>query len=294
MYRATGKYDPQVIIGSDEIPDQFLFFELNKDVVTEENIDLKSPHRHSYQEIIWVRQGSAEQLLDGEIVTYPSHTLLIVPKGRIHRFVPSRDCLGCVIRFKDEFLLNQSHLLFSQFSGHTALHLSDEQPAGIEAYFSLMSSECKRADPYHLQALRYLLAAFIAKLEELRLQYSRVVPQDFTLTLCIWNRFNTLIEQKFKSEHAVSFYASELGLSPRRLGDVVKLYTGEYTSDVIDGRLIVEAKRLLLFSNLTIKEIAFELGFEEHSYFTKVFKKLTGKTPSDFKPISSSAQNYQL
>jgi AraC family transcriptional regulator, transcriptional activator of pobA len=289
MYRATNKSAPHMVLNFEEMPDQFLFFELDKELVTELNLNVKSPHRHSYQEIIWVRQGYAEHLLDGDIIKYPSHTLLVVPKGRVHRFVPSPDCLGCAIRFKEEFLPNQSHLLFSQFTGHTALHLNTEQSAIIEAYFSLISSECKLADPYHLQALRYLLGAFIAKLEELRLLHSEMVPHDFTRTLCIWNSLNTLIEQKFKSEHAVSFYASELGLSPRKLGDVVKLYTGKYVSDVIDDRLITEAKRLLLFSNFTIKEIAFELGFEEHSYFTKVFKKLTGKTPSDFKPIFTSA-----
>ncbi len=277
--------------GSDfeAIPAQFLFFELDKEAVAHLSHNTKPPHRHSYQEIIWVRQGSAEHLLDGDIVEFPAQTLLIIPKGRIHRFVPAPDLLGCVIRFREEFLPDPSHLLFSQFTGHTALQLTQEQAAGIEAYFSLLRCEFKHADPYHLPALRHLLAAFIAKLEELRLLHSRMMPQDFTRTLGIWNRFNTLIEQKFKTEHAVSFYAAELGLSPRKLGDVVKLYTGKYVSEVIDERLIAEAKRRILFSNLTIKEIAFELGFEEHSYFSKVFKKFTGKTPSDFKPNNTPA-----
>lgn len=272
-----------MVLDFEEMPDQFLFFDLDKELATELNLNVKSPHRHSYHEIIWVRQGTAEHLLDGDIIEHPAKTLLVIPKSRVHRLVPSPDCLGCTIRFKEEFLPKESHLLFSPFAGHTALHLNAEQSAGIETYFSLISSECKSADPYQLQTLRYLLAAFIVKLEELRLLHSEIVPHDFTRTLGIWNSLNTLIEQKFKSEHAVSFYASQLGISPRKLGDVVKLYTGKYVSDVIDDRLIAEAKRLLLFSNFTIKEIAFELGFEEHSYFTKVFKKLTGKTPSDFK-----------
>lgn len=288
MYRAINNSDPDTILNFEEMPDQFLFFELDKDFVSELSVSDTPPHRHSYQEIIWVRQGKAEHLLDGDIIEYPAQTLLVVPKGRVHRFTPSPDCLGCAIRIKEEFLPNQSHLLFSQFSGHTALHLNAEQSASIETYFSLLSSECKLADPYNLQALRFLLGAFIAKLEELRLICSNMVPHDFTRTLCIWSRLNLLIEQKFKTEHAVSFYAAELGLSPRKLGDVVKLYTGKYVSEFIDDRLIAEAKRLLLFSNLTVKEIAFDLGFEEHSYFTKVFRKLTGKTPSDFKQITIS------
>lgn len=273
----------------DEIPDQFLFIELNEQLVRGINRNTTPPHRHSYQEIIWVRQGSAEHLLDGDVIVYPAQTLLVVPKGRIHRFVPTPDCLGCAIRFKEEFLENHSHLLFSQLSGHTALHLNNEQAADIETYLSLIASECRLADPFHLHALRHLFAAFVAKAEELRLLDAKIIPHDFTSNLCIWNRFNDLIEQKYKTEHAVGYYASELGLSPRKLGEIVKLYTGKYVSDVIDDRLIAEAKRLILFSNLTIKEIAFELGFEEHSYFTKVFKKLAGKTPSEFKPHHPAA-----
>lgn len=289
MYRTSSNNTSLVAVDFDEMPDQFLFFELDQELATELNRTVKPPHRHSYQEIIWVRQGAAEHLLDGDAITYPAQTLLIVPKGRIHRLVPSLDCRGCAIRFREEFLPNPSNLLFSQFTGHTVLHPNDVQAADMENYFSLLAAECRHADPYHLQALRHLLAAFIAKLEELRLLDARMVPHDFTRTLCIWNRLNTLIEQKFKTEHAVSFYAAELGLSPRKLGDIVKLYTGKYISDVIDDRLIAEAKRLILFSDLTIKEIAFELGFEEHSYFTKVFKKLTGKTPSGFKLSTHSA-----
>lgn len=289
MYRITNKSDSNYNPDFEEMTDQFLFFNLDKEFVAELNLNAKLPHRHSYQEIIWVRQGSAEHLLDGDIIEYPSQTLLVVQKGRIHCFNPSPDCLGCAIRFKEEFLPNQSHLLFSQFGDHTTLHLNSEQSAKIETYFSLLSTECKLADPYHLQALRFLLGAFIAKLEEMRLISSEMVPHDFTRTLGLWSRLNTLIEQKFKTEHAVSFYAENLGVSPRKLGDVVKLYTGKYVSDVIDDRLIAEAKRLLLFSNLTVKEIAFDLGFEEHSYFTKVFRKLTGNTPSEFKQNTSPA-----
>ncbi|RII26489.1 MAG: hypothetical protein CXR30_16560 [Geobacter sp.] len=289
MFRANAKSIQQAASNFAEIPDQFLFFELDQNLASDLSLSTQLPHRHSYQEIIWLRQGSAEHLLDGDIIQYPSQTLLIVPKGRIHRFTPTPDCLGSVIRFKEEFLPNQSHLLFSQFTGHTALPLNDDQAVVVETYLSLIAAESKVVDHYHLQALRYLLAAFIAKLEEVRLLHSNMVPHDFTRTLCIWNSLNTLIEQKFKTEHSVRFYANQLGLSPRKLGDVVKLYTGKYVSDIIDDRLIAEAKRLILFSDLTIKEIAFELGFEEHSYFTKVFKKLTGKTPSEFKPIITTA-----
>lgn len=283
---------PQGVRYDEEIPDQFLFFELNKEYVTYLNENIKPPHRHPYQEVIWIRQASAAHLLDGEVVEFPAQTLLIIPKGRVHRLVPSLDCLGCVIRFKEEFLPNPSHLLFTQLTGQTALQLTQQEAGIFETYLSLLRYEYEHTNTYHLHTLRNLLAAFVAKLEELRHLHAMMAPKDAMKTLSIWNHFNIIMEQKFKTEHTVTFYASELGLSPRKLGDVTKLYSGKKVSDVIDARLITEAKRLLLFSNLTIKEIAFELGFEEHSYFSKVFKKLTGKTPSNFKQINTIAVNY--
>ena len=277
----------------DEIGEPFIFLELDRSMSERLSISVAVPHRHAYHEIIWIRQGSASHLLDGDHLAFSAQTLLVVPKGRIHSFHPSADCLGLVIRFADEFLLEPSPLLFSQIVGHRQLHLDNAQSEVVESYFTLLRSEQARADPYHRNALRYLLAAFIARLEELLLVSSRMCPPDFTNTLWIWNRLNGLIEEHFKKEHQVGFYAQELGVSIRKLGEIVRLYTGRYFSDIIDQRLVTEAKRMILFSGLSFKEVAFTLGFENQSYFGKVFRKLTGKTPSDFRTESASTQNYQ-
>jgi len=265
------------------IPAPFLFYELNEELATRLYSNNEPPHRHAYQEIIWIRQGIVKHLLDDECVEYPAQTILVIPKGRIHRLIPKSDCRGMAIRFTEEFLSIPSFLLFSQFAGQTALQLNSGQAADIEAYFSLLHSEHQYPDPYNLHATRHLLSALVAKLESLRLVSTHLMPHDVSSSICTWNRFNTLIEQKFKTEHTVRYFALKLGISPRKLGQIVKLYTGRHVSSVIDNRLITEAKRLILFSDLTIKEIAFELGFEEHSYFSKVFKKITGSTPSEFK-----------
>lgn len=271
------------------LPDQFLMYEFNRDSLAELKLDYKPPHRHSHQEVIWIRHGTAVHLLDGESAEFSARSLIIIPKGRLHRFVPSSDCNGLAVMFREEFLSDPSYLLFSQFSGHTVLQPTRKESCAIDAYFSLLYREYRSSDPYQLNVLRHLLAALIAKVEELRLLHSRLNPRDVKRTLDIWNRFNALIGHKFKTEHFVGFYAAELGISTRKLGEVAKIYTGKHVSDVIDERLITEAKRLILFSNRSIKEIAFELGFEEHSYFSKVFKKITGKTPSDFKKITFPA-----
>ena len=277
----------------DEIGDPFIYFELDRSMAEHLSRAVLTPHRHAFHEIIWLRQGSATHLLDGDLLPCPAQTLLVVPKGRIHSFHPSGECSALVIRFAGEFLLDPSPLLFSQIVGHRQLHLDRSNSEVIESYFAILRSEHASADPYNRHALRYLLAAFIARLEEFLLIDSQMCPPDFTNTLGIWNRLNALIEQQFKKEHQVGFYAAELGVSSRKLGEVVKLYTGRYFSDIIDLRLVTEAKRLILFSGSSFKEIAFALGFENQSYFGKVFRKITGKTPTDFWHDRSPAQNYQ-
>jgi AraC family transcriptional regulator, transcriptional activator of pobA len=273
----------------DEMSERFDFFEIDADRVSYLTQHVSLPHRHEYQEVIWIRQGAADHLLDGESTGIPAGSLLVIPRGRMHRFMPSHNLTGCVVRFHDEFLPNSSPLLFSQFIGITNIPLPAEESAVIDSYFRLIDHEYRQCDGNQYRALRHLLRALLAKIEELRLRLIAMQPQALNQSESLWERFNIIIEENFKSEHSVSYYAGELGCSPRKLNAALKLFSGMTAAEAIDRRLILEAKRLILFSGLTIKEIAFDLGFEEHSYFTKVFKKLTGQTPSVFKESSTPA-----
>ena len=274
---------------SDAMSESFQFFEIDADRVLHLTRNVSQPHRHEYQEIIWIRQGAAVHLLDGESAGIAAGSLLVIPKGRMHRFIPSLNLTGCVVRFNDEFLPNSSLLLFSQFVGLIDIPVSAEDAILIESYFSLLGCESRQPGGFQGATLRHLLRALLAKIEGLRLRLIAMQPQALSHSQFLWERFNTLIEENFKTRHAVGFYSGELGCSPRKLNAVVRLFTGLTTAELIDKRLILEAKRLILFSSLTIKEVAFDLGFEEHSYFTKVFRKLTGQTPSAFKAFSTPA-----
>jgi len=274
---------------TDNRGESFEFFEIDAERALYLTQHLSQPHRHEYQEIIWIREGTAVHLLDGESAGIPARSVLVIPKGRMHRFVPSLDLTGCVLRFNEEFLPNSSLLLFSQFVGLTDIPLSEGDAALIERYFSLIAAESRVTQCCREATLRHLLRALLAKVEGMRLRLIAMQPKALSQSQSLWERFNTLIEERFKSRHAVSYYCGELGCSPRKLNTVVRLFTGMTTAEVIDRRLILEAKRLIAFSGLTIKEVAFELGFEEHSYFTKVFRKLTGQTPSAFKESSTPA-----
>jgi AraC family transcriptional regulator, transcriptional activator of pobA len=273
-------------IERDNIESDFHFFDVDDELVADILSADNSPHRHDYEEIIWIRRGSAEHLLDGEQVIVPANTLLIVPKGHVHRLMPSVGLEGGVVRFKDEFLPTLPVTLFSQFGGLSLLLLSEEDRHAVEGLFSLIRSESRQATAHRRATVSFLVQALTSKAEEIKLWPLEAGGNALKERQHLWERFNDAIEEHLRTEHDVAFYAKMLGITPRRLNEVVKLFTGQNVARAIDERLVLEAKRLILFSDMSIKEIAFGLGFAEHSYFSKVFKKITGGTPAAFRKKS--------
>ncbi|MBL4593138.1 MAG: AraC family transcriptional regulator [Flavobacteriales bacterium] len=91
-----------------------------------------------------------------------------------------------------------------------------------------------------------------------------------------------IIEAKFQEEKSPQFYASELNVSPKHLNRITKEMVGKTTTDLITERVILEAKRMLIHAQQSFTEIADELGYEDYSYFSRIFKNKTGENPSVF------------
>jgi len=103
-------------------------------------------------------------------------------------------------------------------------------------------------------------------------------------------QFQIEVEKNFKKNHKVSFYAQLLKKSPKTIANQFKILGQECPSKIIQQRIIVEAKRYLLYSNLSIKEIAFNLGFDHAPAFSHYFKAVTGVSPSHFKTTHREKQ----
>jgi AraC-like DNA-binding protein len=111
-------------------------------------------------------------------------------------------------------------------------------------------------------------------------------PQLIETSNHILREFKRSLNKKYATAHMVSDYAGEMAVTSDYLNKTVKNLTGKSAKDHIQSKLITEAKRSLLFSNISNKELAFDLGFEEPAHFNNFFKKCTGMTPSEFR-ISS-------
>jgi AraC-like DNA-binding protein len=132
--------------------------------------------------------------------------------------------------------------------------------------------------------LRYLLQYLLTKIENVRrvsltYQQDRVTLADYEL----YQIFVTDLEARFQTEHHVNTYADRLTLTSRQLSDITKRIVGKTAKQIIVDRLMLEAKRYLQFTPLSVKEIAFALGYESPFYFSQAFKNATGLSPSAYK-----------
>lgn len=174
------------------------------------------------------------------------------------------------------------------------LRLDDSEQRKFNALLTVFFDEFSTHDTIQGEMLRMLLKRLIIKLTRLaKEQY--LDPELSEKDLDIVRRFNLLVEVHYRQLHAVSDYADLLNKSPKTLANLFALYNQKGPLQVIHERIALEAKRLLLYTDKSTKEIAFELGFEEVPHFSRFFKKQVNLPPSAFKEqIKNNLAAYSL
>ncbi len=242
------------------------------------------PHTHDFQEILFIESGNAYHQIDDEQYTVPPQSVLLVVQGKKHVFRPDADTTGWVIRFQNEFMEFTCSTLFSSFMELSIIPYQDmpDEFAHLLHLVQYTSDEFNGPNA-NTQAVRFLLNAIIAKLKDAKQQFvthHQSAGNGFHYD--IFNQFMALLEEQFKTEQSPAFYAEKLNVTTRTLGEICKKIFNQTTSDIIDRRIIIEAKRMLLYSGLSVQQIGYELGYEDKSYFSRVFKRQTGMTPKEY------------
>ena len=244
--------------------------------------DVREPHRHAYHELIWVREGRGRHLIDGEPVEFGPRTLTLIAKGQVHQFQRAEDVTAVVARFEDDWLSSSRRWLFSGQSC-TALSVPEDDAARFDALLDLLRVENERpAGPESAELRRHLLAAVLLwaqRWREGQLEEGGASRTDLQL----YQQFDELLERDFAANHDAAHYADELGVTTGTLSRLLTKLTGRSTKQVILDRVILEAVRLLRFSDLQVKEIADRLGFSDQFAFSKAFKRQRGEAPADFR-----------
>ena len=250
--------------------------------------DVREPHRHAYHELIWVRDGHGRHLIDGEPVDFGPSTLTLIPKGQVHQFEQAEGVRGVVVRFDDEWLTGSRRWLFSGGSC-TALSVPPDEAPRFEALLDLLRAEIERpTGPESAELRRHLLASVLLwaqRWREAQLEGRGASGPDVELH----REFVELLERDFATSHEAGHYAAELGTTTGTLSRLLTRLTGRATKQLIMDRVILEAVRLLRFSDLSIKEIAARLGFTDQFAFSKAFKRQRGEAPLDYRERAAHA-----
>lgn len=250
----------------------------------------EGPHRHSFQELLWVKSGYGRHKIDDDILEIQSDTFYLITRGQVHLFIEGVDLEGYILRFSDEFLPDDMNTsgwdyrmtLFSHFSVHQMLSPHPDDIPTFQLIMDRMWDEMQDNDFGKMHILRHLLSILLILLERSR----RRAPEDHSAqdaNLEIFQQFIALLEAQHRDHHSVLYYAEQAHLTPRQLSDIARTCTGKTAKTLILERVVLEAKRLLKHSNASVKEISYALGFKDPSYFSKVFKNLTGKSPNQYK-----------
>ena len=220
-------------------------------------------------------------LLPGQATTTTYLQKVEIPKktNELTTFSFNRE-FYCIVDHDHEVSCNG--LLFFGSSQNITINIPPDEQEKLEALLLVFEDEFKTRDNIQEEMLRMLLKRLIIKLTRLaKKQYSHEEDRDIQTDFL--RKYNILVEQNFRKLHLVSDYADLMNKSPKTLANLFSKFKFGTPLQIIHERIMIEAKRMILYSDYTIKEIAYELGFNNSSAFHKLFKRYVGESPQDFK-----------
>lgn len=242
---------------------------------------LNDPGRKDFFEIVWLKNEDALHALKDTDLDAKGDWIYLIPPYRVHQLNKAGKN-GELISFKrdmleeedKEFLLDLFKI-FNVQGEFSCLRLNEAAAAELSGIFSLLEKEYEKNS---MTMVKALLKVFLLKLIQVK-------EHDFTSQDIHQKRvyeFLMLLESNYQQVRNTDFYAGKLGISSKRLNQILKEKLDKTGMQLIHDRIILEAKRSIIHSEVTIKEIAYELGFSDRPYFSRFFKKQTGQTPEEF------------
>lgn len=257
-----------------------------QDEAREEEHDSSKPHRDHHYLLMVATHGRFQINLDFKEWTINVPGILLISPGQVHHIVELNEPQGWAISFDPSVMDNELQAIMEKcFRSPITL---DRQTAFYQQAVTLMDlmDKLQSGGPsaHGIKAIRSLLDALLSLIAgELITQPASSGQTRTSRGAIIEQAFNQLLKQHYKSWKQPAQYAAELNISVAHLYDTVKEITGSSVASQIQQYAILEAKRLLYFTNLNVKEIGYELGYSEPVYFGKLFKKITGVTPLQFR-----------
>ncbi|RJG06679.1 helix-turn-helix domain-containing protein [Noviherbaspirillum cavernae] len=246
------------------------------------------PHQHhGLFQLLYLRDGTARIRLDEREENMGAGEVLAVPQMCIHGFHFAHNAGGHVVTVAYPLLEKISRQLGDRVAalGMPRMHRldGDEESEQVRLAFSLIDSEYKRNAPYRNLLIESLLGTILIWM----LRRLPAVHADQPRTTGKGDRhfaaFCQLVEEGYARHHPVAGYAEKIGITAAHLNVLCRNAANQSALDIIHERVLLEAKRNLVYTAMTISEVSDALGFSDPAYFTRFFKRQTGMSPKDFR-----------
>jgi AraC-like DNA-binding protein len=249
--------------------------------------DFLIPHRKDYYFMAFVKKGSSRHWIDMKPYVLKPNTFYFTVPHQVHLKEEAVPLTGIGLSFNSDFLatdndgtLRSLPIIQNPFDAHE-LSLNPQDLSFVEDTLEKLLTEYNTKSSWqHTMLLSYMriLLVYLSRLYMEQFNQENQGPDKLLL-----KKYLSKIDESYIQLHEVTDYAALLNISPGHLGDVVKEQSGKPAIAHIHERLVLEAKRLLFHTDQVVKEVAYHLGFEDASYFSRFFKRLTGYTPQDYR-----------
>ncbi|OGX91059.1 AraC family transcriptional regulator [Hymenobacter coccineus] len=255
------------------------------DLPYEENLLL--PHRKAYYLLVFVKHSRGRHWVDATPYERQDNALYFTAPSQILVKEAATPFWGTRLEFTDEFLALQQNaalrelpLIQNPHRGHELL-LTAADGALVEELLAKIEAEHHRPGEWQHRMLTAYLTVLLTYLS--RLYTEQFTGAEPSADQHLLKTYRAKVEECYRELHEVGAYAALLHISAGHLSEVVKAQSGKPAIKHLHERLVLEAKRLLLYTPLSLKELAFDLGFSEASYFNRFFKRETGVTPAEYR-----------
>lgn len=251
------------------------------------NHDPELPHQIKFYNLIFFTSGSGKHFIDFNWYPIQENSLIYLTKDQVNAFDFSNNLNGFCILFNEEYFVN----CFSNLSKDFVFRLFNPQlfspilripkQSDFITYFNLLLQEFSVTPSFNQKSIiESLFIILISKAENLKQHQTFHIKDNSKLK--IYHDFTSLIEKHLSESRSANFYAQELAVTYKHLNTICKELVNKTAKTIIDDFVILQAKRNLINSNLKITELAYKLGFEDPTNFSKYFKKHTSLTPNSF------------
>ncbi len=256
---------------------------------------IRKEHAHDFYSVILFTRGKGSLEINNDSYPVQSKTISIIGPNQMHSFEGLEDAEGTIFFFCQDFYVEEFSIIrllnlysYTSQTGteicNPCIALSDNEYTSFGSLFNSIQEEYECLNPSNKSEIiiRSHLNILLLKLTGL---YETISGKSNNNDSILIHSLSQLIDSYFIKEQHLGFYTSTFNISESQLNDICNRHFNCGLKKILQNRLMQEARKLLLSSEMSVSEIAYKLNFEDNSYFSKVFKNKTGLTPKRFRDI---------